>query len=617
MSAFDRLKKLLNPAIKGKMTDALLEALAVGDDLNDFNIRAVNDQLFISTASRRFLDKLASNRGFVRPLNIGLSDNAFRELTISTTSNKQITSVLLDVLEVFYGPEAVRASMISAGIEPYSLLDGDQLIIENESGTVTITFKTSEFTDISQATAKEVGASITRQLRDLRNSEAELLSFAVDFFDADTQTTSVQLVSGVKGTVGSIRILGGAAQNKLQFPLQLQTFQAPGTKWDITEEAGSTIRYTWIADPAVTITTQTRTSGLVATTTAAPHGFVTGQRITVAGTGDSTFNGNFVITSTPTATTFEHLQSGLPDGPSAGGTAVTTSPGLGILQAGDIVNIFGTEFDIDNLGAFEITNVVDGIPGSAFFEIFNELGVAETVTQDSIDDLTFMRPIRTTILSDQRFAAVFEVAPNVIQIFLPATTQVTERLLEGAAHIHADASDTSFLGPYLYDPTSGGVLTGTATTLTSSVQAGRTARILDVVDSSAFPDEEGFLIFGFGTSKEEKPIKYIGRPGNKILLADPAHTFQNDHNPGTDITLLSTREPVDPKIDGSDLAFYLTGTANGRIFAENLIGKIVATGLTLIITVIYPGDVGLGNEGFPAEGDKISDKTFVWGGDPN
>jgi hypothetical protein len=83
------------------------------------------------------------------------------------------------------------------------------------------------------------------------------------------------------------------------------------------------------------------------------------------------------------------------------------------------------------------------------------------------------------------------------------------------------------------------------------------------------------------------------------------------------VTLLSDTKAYEPRPDGSDYGVYLTGTADGRNFAQELIESITAAGINLQIIIIYPSDIGLGNEG---GSDSIlkpptSDKVNVWGGD--
>jgi hypothetical protein len=101
------------------------------------------------------------------------------------------------------------------------------------------------------------------------------------------------------------------------------------------------------------------------------------------------------------------------------------------------------------------------------------------------------------------------------------------------------------------------------------------------------------------------------------LIMDSSYTFKSTHEVGSDITLLSDVKAYEPSPDGSDYGFYITGTAAGRVFAAELMDQITALGINLEIIIIYPSDVGLGNEGGSADetDPPTSDKVWVWGGD--
>ncbi|MGH7145740.1 MAG: Kelch repeat-containing protein [Planctomycetota bacterium] len=72
-----------------------------------------------------------------------------------------------------------------------------------------------------------------------------------------------------------------------------------------------------------TITSINRTGGLVTLTTSAPHFFLPGQRVTVIGVTDNSFNSTptqvFTVANAPTSTTLQYLQAGA-DASSTGGT---------------------------------------------------------------------------------------------------------------------------------------------------------------------------------------------------------------------------------------------------------------------------------------------------------
>ena len=99
------------------------------------------------------------------------------------------------------------------------------------------------------------------------------------------------------------------------------------------------------------------------------------------------------------------------------------------------------------------------------------------------------------------------------------------------------------------------------------------------------------------------------------ITVDPSYTFKHTHATLSDITLLSDSKAYEPRPDGVDYSPYVTGTADGRVFAEQLEREITALGINLEVVIIYPSDAGLGNEG-GSDSTSVapaSDKIYVWG----
>jgi hypothetical protein len=210
------LRKHLNPAFKGPAWDALVAAMAVGDAFLARIAKLAYDQLFTSTASGKYLDRKAANSGVVRPANIGMTDDVFRQYAIKTTATKLTPQVVLDVLEVFYGSQSVRAWADSAS-ETYTMQDGDDLtILVDGNTTVKVVFAASDFQLPSAAKAVEVAAVINRYF-----DKVGCRAFAINLTDPQTGLDAVRLFSGTLGLTSSIQVTGGKAQNVLQFPTVL------------------------------------------------------------------------------------------------------------------------------------------------------------------------------------------------------------------------------------------------------------------------------------------------------------------------------------------------------------------------------------------------------------
>lgn len=524
---YKRLRSYLNPTIRGPNTDALLTALSQGSAYLIDTVEAVNKQLYIVTASGKYLDQRMADRNLTRPDSVGLSDEVFRQIGIEVSNRKQVRDLIANLMNILYGDEFTRATLQSDKKENYQLEDGDDLLLEfDDSGSVIqIFFNESQFTNINNATAQEVADSISKEIKRLGKNGA---AFAKD----DGLGGYVVLISETIGPSSSIRVRGGKAQNKLQFPSIKPTTAGTTTRWDLTQVAGGSIRATWV------------------------------------------------------------------DGP---------NPSIGKLRANDYVNIYGDAFLTENKGTFVITKVQGGIVNNAYFEFENPSGIPQNTLQGDIEGMMFFSPTRVTLLNQREYAALYQTESRTLEIFMPATTKVIRRERKGAAHIHESGSSEGDFGPYLFDPSKGYTISGEECNTTIDI-SNLTSNILQVDDSSDIPDNQGYLIFGYGTDKEEGPIPYIGRPSTNSLMLSPTYKFKNEHLSGTNISLVGQNYAYDVAKDGADYPCYLTDIVSGRLYAEELVNLVAATGMTVIISILYPSDYGLGKEG-----TVNSDKFYIWG----
>lgn len=525
----ERLRKYLNPTIRGTNVDNVLEALAVGPAHLISNVEAVNDQLYIATASEGYLDQRMADRDLTRPENVGLSDDIFRQIGIEVSNRKQVRDLIANILEIMYGQEFTNATLSSTELETYNLEDGDTLVVQFDDGeSVEIPFSSSQFTNISSATAQEVADVITRNISRLGKTGAAI---AKD----DGFGSYVMLISNTIGPSSTIRVLGGKAQNALKFPAIRPTGGVDATQWTLSLVSGGGIRATWSGGP---------------------------------------------------------------------------NPFIGKVKKDDYVNIYGTAFSEVNRGTFTITKVNGGLVNQAYVEYENPNGISEIVVQGSDDAILFFQPQRATLSSKFTYAAVYQTESRLLEIFMPATTKVIRRNRKGAAHLHESGSSNGMYGPCIYDEDVQYLIGGEECNTTSLVDS-NTELIVNVDDSSEFPDGEGYLIFGFGTSKEEGPVPYISRPSSNSLMVNPSYRFEHVHESGTNISLVSQNYAYVVTKDGSDYPFYITDIVSGRTYAEELINSVAATGINVVITILYPNDIGLGKWG-----DEIySEKYWVWGED--
>lgn len=529
---YKRLRQYLSPYMKGPTVDAILYALAQGNAAHLINnVAAVHDQLYITTASERYLDERLAEYGIVRPPAVGLSDDVFREIGIEVKNRKQVRDLINNLLNAIFGDEYVRASNPARAFEPYNLQDGDTLLINfDEKFTVPVTFTTAQFANIAAATAQEVADAITKDLRALGYTGTAI---AKD----DGNGPFVLIFSDSIGPASSVTVLGGRAQNELLFDSPVAAGGNMSTQWTLSLQPGGKIRFTW-----------------------------------------------------------------------SGGA----NPQLGKVSAGNYVNVFGGGFSSSaNEGSYNIEFAQGGPVNVSYFEVLNPTGTSGIVVQGTDDAIRFYNPIRKNLSSRLSYAAVYQSSARTLQVFLPAATQVIRRNRIGSAHLHDPDDPQSLLpnqeGPYIYDLYQPFTVSNIGTTLTQNLD-GTMPRVIMVADSSSFPDEQGNIILGYGTQLQEGPIPYIARPSANTLLISPAYTIQKAHLSGTDVALVASKAPADISRDGLDYPFYITGVTEGRLYAQDLINSVAATGINIVFTILYPSDVGLGKWG-----TVYSENSQIWG----
>jgi len=236
MSDYFKTKK--NPNWK-----SILSAIAESDQEIADLIEEVRKQFFINTASRPYLDLLASNLGITRPKTMGMDDVTFRKyIPILAYQPKQVKSIIDQLLDVFFFKEAVSSFAETINTEPYFLKDGYELIytIDNENEEI-IPFYSSDFLDISQATSEEVAFAINKSAK---------YSYAIVFENHILKKKSIKLFTKTIGSKGSISITGGRAEIFLNFDgIISNSGSGNTTEWAITK-IGDTVRFQYVSgDP--------------------------------------------------------------------------------------------------------------------------------------------------------------------------------------------------------------------------------------------------------------------------------------------------------------------------------------------------------------------------------
>jgi len=624
-SEYKRLRGYLNPTIKGKNVDAVLYSLATATSYLVNSVYAVNQNLFITTASAQYIDLLLSSYGITRPAQIGISDGAFRAIGLEVKNRKQVRDLINNLLDIIFSDEFCKATDSATAVEPYNLADGDTLIVSFDGATpVTIPFLAANFTNIHAALAVEIADAVVAYL----NSQGLSGLAAVK---NNGLGNYVELVSNTIGPRSSVTVMGGRAQNVLLFPESVGAGGNASTQWTLSVQSDGRIRFTW-----------------------------------------------------------------------SGGA----NPNLGKLSPGDYVNIYGGGFTSStNIGTFTIIDTVGGLVGSSYFDVYNPIGSTGIVTQGSDTAVLFFYPAKQTIQTKGYYAALYQTRTNVLQIFIPATTQVIVRNRIGAMFLHdpprgnytfnaqpnpgdtfqittslnftagvdfviggtiletvtnmVDAinalnaglqaiinsnnvvliynnslSNTLVLtytgsasivpdlmqasnislepnqyGPYSYDTTQPFTVGAEHSILTQDVNAS-TGDVVLVEDSAGFPNGTGYVVFDYGGPTQEL-ANIIAVPSSTSILLSPVNSLQYDHPAGQEIRVVPTKSPVVPATNGSDYQGFITDIVGGRVYCQSLIEQVVAAGIAINFVILYPNDIGLGKAGTPN-----SEIAYVYGPNP-
>jgi hypothetical protein len=384
------IRSCLSPFIDGPEINALLDTMT-DEALREQKLSmSIYDQLFVSTASGKYLDRKAAELGLIRPEDVGLEDLTFRNIVIDITASKQVTTILNSVLETFYGPEAVRTWAQSQVAEPYQLSAGMTLEWSMDGIDFVYEVQTDDYPagHLAQATADEVAAAITKYIRSQGSQ-----GFASVYIDPDTNSKYVRITTGVKGPMGIIKISGGEAervfnfQNLIEYPAALPM---TWTAWIVTKR-GSTLRFSWYgnADPHL----ESIKEGDIA--------MIYGSSFYGVGLAATDLRGSFPITK---------------------------------VQPGVTYNILTPEtaayFEIEN------PNVVIGNTESI------------VINQGTYDSLRYYRPVIFRPYLRPRYALAWEADNKSLKIYLPAVTRVVSRQLIGASHLHLGKSTLEFLGTW-------------------------------------------------------------------------------------------------------------------------------------------------------------------------
>jgi len=228
-------------AVLGGFADALKTAA-------DFGLR-VFDQLWIPSASGKYLEARAADQGVPKAVDVGLRDTDFRRLVLRVKNLKLTQLAFNRMLEVFYGRQSVSAYVEATAAEPYVLTEGEELVVLlDETAEIRYEVRRRDYRVMRRATSDEVAAELNRLFTAAGNpARAEAA------VDAYTGARRLRIYSGAAGLGSAVRVTGGRCAAVFRFPEDVLPLPEAAVlpEWTVTPLADGTARYSADSDASV------------------------------------------------------------------------------------------------------------------------------------------------------------------------------------------------------------------------------------------------------------------------------------------------------------------------------------------------------------------------------
>lgn len=197
------IAELWNSNVTNPIINAVLRGLSEGDSDIATALEETKAQLFVKTASGQFLDVIASSLGVSRPSALGLSDEAFRNVTPALSLRaKQVRQSFYAAMDAFWGTEFTRANISTedqGGSVTFDISVGDTLSFNIDN-------RDTQNIPIRSNTEITSGAATALELNNLLNTSLEGITSEI-ITDPITKIDSIRIRTNTPGLRGSIQFL--------------------------------------------------------------------------------------------------------------------------------------------------------------------------------------------------------------------------------------------------------------------------------------------------------------------------------------------------------------------------------------------------------------------------
>lgn len=156
------------------------------------------------------------------------------------------------------------------------------------------------------------------------------------------------------------------------------------------------------------------------------------------------------------------------------------------------------------------------------------------------------------------------------------------------AYLTSAQINSGILGPYMWSPNSAYVISSLTSNLQSTIKAGNNVRTIQINGVNNIPNVEGFVVFDFGTEREEGPVRYLYKPTTSSMQLDPAYVFKSNHDIGSSITVIRRRGAHVMSGLGKEYPAYITDPAVARQTLQDLMRQVKSVGIFIDFLIRYP-----------------------------
>lgn len=309
-----------------------------------------------------------------------------------------------------------------------------------------------------------------------------------------------------------------------------------------------------------TLSSLVRASNVVTGTTASPHGYLVGDTVVISGssgilvastTGDTTLGSN-ILTNVAS-------MSGVAPG------IVVAGPGIPV-------------------GTLVVSNTATTITMSDVASA-SATGVAITLSENlNLGAVITSVPTATTFTYTKLGTNGSASTPGVSRIERIGLSNTGSKVIVTDAISNQVSRIT---GTYVWDQAATFVLSSNTAQISDAIQAGKIVRLLNVT-SNTISKDGGSLIFDYGRSTQEGPVRFLYKPTDNTIALDPSYTFKYSHSINSPIVAVSRKGPHQMSGRATEYPPYITDPSEARFILQDLIRSVKSAGIFVNFLVRYP-----------------------------